>query len=154
MPSEIERKFLVRDTSFLKGLTGSYIAQGYLSADPERTVRVRIKDNQGYLTIKGKTDGISRIEFEYQIPLGEAKNLLDLCLPTIIEKERFLVTAGNHIYEIDQFKGDNEGLIIAEIELNHEDETFEKPDWLGKEVSHETQYFNSALSQKPYIKWI
>ena len=154
MPTEIERKFLVRDTSFLKGLTGSYIAQGYLSTDPERTVRVRIKDHQGFLTIKGKTDGISRIEFEYQIPLDEAKNLLDLCLPTIIEKERFLIPIGNHTYEVDLFKGDNQGLIIAEIELKNEDETFKKPDWLGKEVSHETQYFNSALSQKPYKKWI
>ena len=154
MPTEIERKFLVRDTSFLKGLTGSYIAQGYLSTDPERTVRVRIKDHQGFLTIKGKTDGISRIEFEYQIPLDEAKNLLDLCLPTIIEKERFLIPIGSHTYEVDLFKGDNQGLIIAEIELKNKDETFEKPDWLGKEVSHETQYFNSALSQKPYKKWI
>ena len=154
MPTEIERKFLVRDTSFLKGLTGSYIAQGYLSTDPERTVRVRIKDHQGFLTIKGKTDGISRIEFEYQIPLDEAKNLLDLCLPTIIEKERFLIPIGSHTYEVDLFKGDNQGLIIAEIELKNKDETFKKPDWLGKEVSHETQYFNSALSQKPYKKWI
>lgn len=153
MGTEIERKFLVRDTRILQGLTGVAIAQGYLSRNPSATVRVRIVDSVGYLTVKGKTEGISRTEFEYRIPLGEARELLGLCEPGLIEKRRYRIAVAHHIWEVDVFHGDNEGLVIAEVELNHAGEQPVIPPWIGAEVSDDPRYFNSALSRKPFQRW-
>lgn len=153
---EIERKFLVTSNDFKKAaFTQNRIAQGYLSAVPERTVRVRIKGNTGFLTIKGASNesGLSRFEWEKEIPIDEAKALLELCEKGVIDKTRFEVKLGNHIFEIDEFYGDNEGLIVAEIELKSENEAFEKPDWIGKEVTNDIRYYNSYLSNNPYKKW-
>jgi adenylate cyclase len=153
---EIERKFLVKNDSFkTAAFTQNHIAQGYLSSVPERTVRVRIKGEKGFLTIKGISNesGLSRFEWEKEIPVEEAKKLLLLCEKGVIDKTRFEVKSGNHVYEIDVFYGDNEGLIIAEIELDSETETFEKPSWLGEEVTHDKRYYNSYLSNNPYKNW-
>jgi adenylate cyclase len=153
---EIERKFLVTNDSFkMEAFTENRIAQGYLSSAPERTVRVRIKANKGYLTIKGITNetGMSRFEWEKEIPVDEAKSLLDLCEKGVIDKTRYEVKLGKHIYEVDEFYGRNEGLIIAEIELQSETETFEKPNWLGQEVTNDKRYYNSYLSVNPYTSW-
>lgn len=153
---EIERKFLVKDDSFKRdAFTESHIAQGYLSSVPERTVRVRIKGNKGFLTIKGISNesGLSRFEWEKEIPVDEAKNLLLLCEKGVIDKTRFEVKLGNHVYEVDVFHGQNEGLIIAEIELDSETETFEKPNWIGNEVTSDKRYYNSYLSNTPYKNW-
>ncbi len=150
---EIERKFLITETSFLKKLTGTNYTQGYLSTDPHKTVRVRIAGRTGFLTIKGKTQNISRTEFEYEIPLNDAQELIKLCDKPIIEKTRYLVTVDQHIWEVDIFEGENKGLIIAEIELKSENEKFTSPDWLGKEVSSDKRYYNSLLIKKPYSTW-
>ncbi|MFV5685211.1 CYTH domain-containing protein [Flavobacterium sp. GB2R13] len=153
---EIERKFLVKDDSFKRdAFTENHIAQGYLSSVPERTVRLRIKGNKGFLTIKGISNesGLSRFEWEKEIPVEEAKNLLLLCEKGVIDKTRFEVKLGNHVYEIDVFHGQNEGLIIAEIELGSENETFEKPNWLSNEVTNDKRYYNSYLSNNPYKSW-
>ncbi|MBP6182708.1 CYTH domain-containing protein [Flavobacterium sp.] len=153
---EIERKFLVKDDSFkTAAFTQNHIAQGYLSSVPERTVRVRIKGEKGFLTIKGISNesGLSRFEWEKEIPVEEGEKLLLLCEKGVIDKTRFEVKSGNHVYEIDVFYGDNEGLIIAEIELNSETEIFEKPSWLGEEVTNEKRYYNSYLSNNPYKNW-
>jgi adenylate cyclase len=153
---EIERKFLVKNDSFkTAAFTQNHIAQGYLSSVPERTVRVRIKGEKGFLTIKGISNesGLSRFEWEKEISVEEAKKLLLLCEKGVIDKTRFEVKSGNHVYEIDVFYGDNEGLIIAEIELDSETETFEKPSWLGEEVTHDKRYYNSYLSNNPYKNW-
>ncbi|WP_035669254.1 CYTH domain-containing protein [Flavobacterium sp. 83] len=153
---EIERKFLVKDDSFKKdAFTKNPIAQGYLSSVPERTVRVRIKGNKGFITIKGISNesGLSRFEWEKEIPVEEAKSLLLLCEQGVIDKTRFEVKVGNHVYEIDEFHGQNEGLIIAEIELGSENETFEKPSWLSDEVTYDKRYYNSYLSNNPYKNW-
>jgi adenylate cyclase len=153
---EIERKFLVKDDSFKRdAFTENHIAQGYLSSVPERTVRVRIKGNKGFLTIKGISNesGLSRFEWEKEIPVEEAKSLLLLCEKGVIDKTRFEVKLGNHVYEIDVFHGQNEGLIIAEIELDSENETFEKPNWLSNEVTNDKRYYNSYLSNNPYKSW-
>lgn len=148
---EIERKFLIKG-NFKSFVTKQYkIAQGYISKDRERTVRIRIRDEKGFLTIKGNTSesGMSRYEWEKEIPLAEAKDLLKLCLPTVIEKTRYIVPANDGLYfEVDEFYGANEGLIIAEIELNSEKQTFVKPEWLGEEVTGRAQYYNSYLSNK------
>jgi adenylate cyclase len=153
---EIERKFLVKTHSFkTAAFRQNRIAQGYLSSVPERTVRVRIKGDKGYLTIKGITNktGMSRFEWEKEIPIGEAKSLLLLCEEGTIDKTRYEVKVGKHIYEVDEFYGDNEGLIIAEIELQSEGEAFEKPSWLGQEVTNDKRYYNSNLSTNPYTSW-
>ena len=153
---EIERKFLVKDNSFKAlAFAQNHIAQGYLSTVPERTVRVRIKGEKGFLTIKGISNesGLSRFEWEKEIPVDEAKELLKLCEKGVIDKTRFEVKIGNHVFEIDEFYGENEGLTIAEIELSSETETFEKPHWLGEEVTNDKQYYNSYLSNKPYKNW-
>ncbi|MBP8156641.1 MAG: CYTH domain-containing protein [Leadbetterella sp.] len=153
---EIERKFLVNSNAFkTEAFTQNRIAQGYLSSVPGRTVRVRIKGNKGFLTIKGASNesGLSRFEWEKEIPVDEAKELLKLCEKGIIDKTRFEVKIGNHTFEIDEFYGENEGLIIAEIELKSETETFEKPSWLGIEVTNDKRYYNSYLSQNPFMKW-
>ena len=153
MAKEIERKFLVNRELFKPNDEGEYIAQGYLSSTPERTVRVRIKNHRGYLTIKGKNIGISRSEFEYEIPEADAKELLELCEPSIIVKRRYIIDVDDSRWEVDFFEADNEGLIIAEIELHSEDENFVKPDWVGDEVSMDKRYYNSNLSKYPYKSW-
>ena len=153
---EIERKFLVTSEAFKENATkNTRIVQGFLNKDPERTVRIRIKGNQGFITVKGKsnTEGTTRFEWEANLSLADAKNLMNLCEEGIISKERFEVVSGNHVFEVDVFDGDNKGLIIAEVELSHEKETFEKPSWLGREVTGEIQYYNSNLSNNPYKNW-
>lgn len=153
---EIERKFLIKSDDFKEqAFTQNRIAQGYLSSVPERTVRVRIKGERGFLTIKGigHHGGMSRFEWENEIPLGEALELLKLCEKGKIEKTRFEVKSGKHTIEIDEFYGENEGLVMAEIELESEADTFEKPDWLGEEVTNDPRYYNAYLSQNPFKYW-
>ena len=153
---EIERKFLVSSDAFKNdALRKNHIAQGYINSTPERTVRVRIKGDTGYLTIKGKSNetGLSRFEWEKEIPLEEAKALLLLCEKGIIEKNRYEVPVGKHLFEVDEFFGENEGLLLAEVELQSESEFFEKPHWLGDEVTQDQRYYNSYLSQHPFISW-
>jgi adenylate cyclase len=153
---EIERKFLVTSTDFIhESHAKQDIAQGYLNSNPERTVRVRIKDDCGFLTIKGKSNvtGASRFEWEQEIVLTEAKQLLLLSEKGTIEKTRYLVKVGKHLFEVDVFYGENEGLVIAEIELSDESEVFEKPKWLGREVTADVRYYNAYLSQHPYKSW-
>ncbi len=156
MAQEIERKFLVKNKDF-KNLAEKKvrITQGFLSSVPERTVRIRIKEEKAYITVKGLSNksGTSRYEWEKEIPVHEAKELLELCEPGIIDKTRYLIKAGKHIFEVDEFYGANEGLIIAEIELDDENETFEKPEWLDKEVTGDTKYYNARLSKSPYKNW-
>lgn len=153
---EIERKFLVRSMNFKREAHNSYeIIQGFLNTDPERTVRVRIKGKQGFITVKGKSnvEGTVRMEWEKEIAKEDALQLLNLCEPTIIKKFRYEVKVENHLFEVDEFLGDNEGLVIAEIELESENEFFEKPAWLGEEVTGQLKYYNSHLSRIPYKKW-
>ncbi len=151
---EIERKFLVKNVSFLENnASKSRIVQGYLSSVPERTVRVRIKGEKGFITVKGITQGVSRFEWEKEISVAEAEQLLALCEPGIIDKVRYEFPFGAHTYEIDVFSGENEGLVLAEIELKSENESFEKPDWLGEEVSQDNRYYNSYLNAHPYKNW-
>jgi adenylate cyclase len=153
MPLEIERKFLVTDDSWRDGAPGTRISQGYLSQDPDRTVRVRIGGERAWLTIKGRTCGMTRAEFEYEIPVAEARELLALCLPVVIDKTRFRVSFGGHLWEIDVFHGGNDGLIIAEVELVAEAISPALPPWVGDEVSAEARYFNSCLAARPYANW-
>lgn len=153
---EIERKFLVNSEVFKTiAFAKNQIAQGYLCSIPERTVRVRIKGSKGFLTIKGLSNesGLSRFEWEKEIPVDDAKKLLLLCEKGVIDKTRFEIKVGNHIYEVDEFYGENKGLIIAEIELKYENENFEKPTWLGEEVTNDNRYYNSYLSRNPYKNW-
>ncbi|WP_343626817.1 CYTH domain-containing protein [Flavobacterium lindanitolerans] len=153
---EIERKFLVNSDQFKTlAFAKNHIAQGYLNSHPERTVRIRIKGESGFLTIKGKGNesGVSRFEWETEIPLMEARHLIQLCEKGVIDKIRYEVRSGNHVFEVDEFFGDNEGLVIAEVELKSEDEAFEKPDWLGSEVTNDERYYNAFLSQHPYKTW-
>lgn len=153
---EIERKFLVTSTDFIQQSHAKHeIAQGYLNSNPERTVRIRIKDNRGFLTIKGVSNasGASRFEWEKEIPIDEAKQLLLLCEKGVIEKTRYLVNVGTHVFEVDVFYGENDGLVIAEIELSDENEPFEKPLWLGQEVTQDKRFYNAYLSQYPYKTW-
>lgn len=153
---EIERKFLTNSSDFKKLAKNQYIIkQGYLNSDAERTVRVRVKNDKGYLTIKGKSNlsGTSRFEWEKEIPLSDALALLALCEDYIIEKTRYLIDYKNHTFEVDIFQGANEGLILAEIELETEEEAFEKPNWLGKEVTGELQYYNSYIAKNPFSNW-
>ena len=153
MPSEIERKFLVTDDSWRDGTPGVRIAQGYLSQDPERTARVRIAGEKAWLTIKGRTHGITRAEFEYEIPLDDARSLLGLCLPSVIDKTRHEISHAGHLWEVDVFHGENAGLVIAEVELVDESISPELPPWVGAEVSTEARYFNACLAVLPYAKW-
>ncbi|AFU68437.1 triphosphate tunnel metalloenzyme-like protein [Psychroflexus torquis ATCC 700755] len=153
---EIERKFLVHSDVYKReAFKSSKIAQGFLNSEKSRTVRVRITDKKGFLTVKGlsSASGLSRFEWETEVPYEEAKALLKLCEPGQIEKRRYYVNVGKHIFEVDEFYGENQGLTIAEIELSTEDETFETPDWLAKEVTGEVKYFNSMLSKTPYKQW-
>jgi len=154
MPTEIERKFLLKNNNWKPLVARSYILkQGYLSTQPERSVRVRIKGGKGILTIKGKTEGIARAEYEYEIPVVEANELLQLCEKPIIEKTRYEVLQGDRTWEIDIFEGVNKGLSMAEIELKSEKETLEAPDWIGEEVSDDFRYFNASLVKHPYSMW-
>ena len=153
---EIERKFLVKSDAFKKQAKAqTKIIQGFLNTDPERTVRVRIKGNKGYLTVKGKGNvtGTTRFEWEKEISRGEATSLIDLCEPGVLEKIRFEVAVGKHIFEVDEFLGENMGLVMAEVELQEENEVFKKPNWLGDEVTGQTKYYNSQLSKNPFKKW-
>ena len=153
---EIERKFLVTSDAFKsEAFAQNRIKQGYLSSVPERTVRVRIKGEKGFLTIKGISNGsgLSRFEWEKEILIDEAEKLLLLCEDGVIDKTRFEVKSGNHTVEIDEFYGENEGLIMAEIELKSETESFEKPIWLGEEVTNDKRYYNAYLCNNPYKNW-
>jgi CYTH domain-containing protein len=153
---EIERKFLVLSEAYkVEAFKTTRIVQGFLNSHPERTVRVRVKENQGYLTVKGLTssDGVTRFEWEKEIAKTDAEALLTLCEKGIIDKIRYEVKVGNHIYEVDEFFGENEGLVIAEIELQHINEPFEKPSWLGMEVTNQIKYYNSQLAKHPYKIW-
>ena len=153
---EIERKFLVISDVFkTETIRKSHIIHGFLNSDKERTVRVRLKDDDGFLTVKGLSNdgGLSRFEWETSISKPEAEALLKLCEKGVIDKIRYEIPVGNHVFEVDEFFGDNEGLIIAEIELNDADESFEKPTWLGKEVTGNTKYYNSQLSKQPFNTW-
>lgn len=156
MNKEIERKFLVNG-NFKKYAIKSYkITQGFLSSVPERTVRVRIKDNQGFLTVKGigNTSGTTRFEWEKEMSKIEAEKLLALCEPTIIEKVRYIISTNNNLFfEVDEYLGKNKGLLIAEIELPEENTIFEKPGWLGEEVTGQVAYYNAMLSKKPFSIW-
>jgi CYTH domain-containing protein len=156
MMIEIERKFLLVSDAYKKvAFKKTRITQGFLSTDPLRTVRVRIKGTQGFLTIKGESNstGTSRFEWEKEIDLKEAKELLDICVKGVIDKIRYEVKSNLHTYEIDEFFGENKGLVVAEIELNSEHESFEKPEWLGDEVTGQNKYYNSQLSNLPFTKW-
>lgn len=155
MAQEIERKFLVKGDFKAEAGKSTRITQGYLSSVPERTVRVRIKGDKGFITIKGigSASGASRYEWEKEIPVAEVEELLKICEPGVIDKTRFEVSRGNHVFEVDEFYGENAGLVVAEVELSSEDETFEKPAWLGDEVTGDARYFNSMLMKNPYKKW-
>ena len=155
MALEIERKFLVAEGFKPSATIFFRISQGYLNSSPERTVRVRIKGDKGFLTIKGLSseNGVSRYEWEKEIPVSEAADLLRLCESGIIDKTRYIIEADGHTFEVDEFHGDNEGLILAEIELSSEDEAFTKPSWLGKEVTGDARYYNSMLMKHPYKNW-
>lgn len=155
MAIEIERKFLLAGDQWREQvLSKSKFSQGYLSRIAERTVRVRVADERGWLTVKGKSCGASRTEFEYEIPVAEAQQMLDqLCEQPIINKWRYRVEFKGHLWEIDQFLGNNEGLVVAEVELKREDEEFSRPNWLGREVTHDHRYFNSNLIEHPFKEW-
>lgn len=155
MAQEIERKFLVKGDFKPFSHKQTRITQGYLSSVPERTVRVRTKGEKGFITIKGigSQSGASRYEWEKEIPAEEVNELLKICEPGVIDKVRHLVTAGNHTFEVDEFFGENEGLVVAEVELSSEDETFDKPDWLAEEVTGDVRYYNSMLMKNPFKSW-
>jgi len=155
MAQEIERKFLVKGDFKQDAHKETRITQGYLSSVPERTVRVRIKGNQGFITIKGigNASGASRYEWEKEIPVSEVEALLQICEPGVIDKSRYQVKSGNHTFEVDEFYGENQGLVVAEVELKSESDVFEKPEWLGEEVTGDKKYYNSMLMKNPYTKW-
>ncbi|WP_405400395.1 CYTH domain-containing protein [Maribacter sp. Asnod2-G09] len=153
---EIERKFLVKSDDYKSEATSkTRIVQGFLNTDPSRTVRVRIKGDLGFINVKGKSNktGTSRFEWEKEISVEEAESLLKLCEKGILNKTRYEITIGNHVYEVDEFYDDNEGLTVAEIELNDENESFQKPAWLGIEVTGEVKYYNSQISKNPFRNW-
>lgn len=156
MAQEIERKFLVNSDVFKSEAAKEIrITQGYLSSVPERTVRVRIKGSKGYITIKGigSASGASRYEWEKEIPVVEVEELLKICEPGVIDKTRYEVKSGRFTFEVDEFYGENQGLVVAEVELTGEDDHFEKPQWLGTEVTGDPRYYNSMLMKNPYTKW-
>jgi len=155
MAQEIERKFLVAGEFKSLASKSTRITQGYLCSVPERTVRVRIKGSKGFITIKGigNDSGASRYEWEKEIPVSEAEELLKICEPGVIDKTRYLIPAGGHTFEVDEFYGENEGLVVAEVELGSEEEAYEKPLFLGQEVTGDVKYFNSMLMKNPYTKW-
>ena len=155
MALEIEKKFLVTGDFMKESTKATRIIQGYLSSVPERTVRVRIKGDKGYITVKGigSASGATRFEWEKEIPVPEVEQLLAICEPGVIDKTRHLVVSGKHTFEVDVFHGENEGLVLAEVELSSEDETFVRPGWLGREVTGDSRYYNSMLMKNPYKRW-
>jgi CYTH domain-containing protein len=155
MAKEIEKKYLVKNSDYKENSSVTYIQQGYISTQKERVVRVRIKDDKGYITIKGENNGAIRLEYEYTIPLSEAKEMIEtLCQKPIIEKYRYSYKAADgHTWEIDEFLGDNEGLVVAEIELLDENEVFTLPEWIGEDVTSDIRYYNSNLMINPYKNW-
>lgn len=154
MAIEIERKFLLKDERWREGAAGTPFRQGYLTTDVERTVRVRLEGELGKLTIKGRSNGISRAEYEYEIPASDATELLDrLCLRPLIEKTRYRLEYAGRLWEIDEFHGDNAGLVLAEVELAADDESIDLPPWIGQEVSDDPRYYNANLIAHPYSQW-
>ena len=155
MAQEIEKKFLVAGEFKESAKKATRITQGYLSSVPERTVRVRVKGDKGYITVKGigNDSGASRFEWEKEIPVEDVKALLEICEPGVIDKTRYLVKVGTHTFVVDEFYGDNEGLTVAEVELSDENEAFDKPSWLGEEVTGDAKYYNSMLMKNPYKNW-
>lgn len=155
MAQEIERKFLVCGEFKSQAYAHSHIIQGYICSGKGRTVRIRIRDDKGYLTIKGATNasGTSRYEWEKEIPVDEARELMNLCEPGVIDKTRYLVKSGKHTFEVDEFYGENQGLIMAEVELSSEEEHFEKPLFIGQEVTGDARYYNSKLMKQPFTTW-
>ena len=156
MAQEIERKFLVKNDAFKKeSFNQTKIVQGFLSTVPERTVRIRIKGDKGFITVKGigNESGASRFEWEKEISIQDATDLLKISEPGVIDKTRFNVKSGEHTFEVDEFYGENEGLTVAEVELSAEDENFNKPSWLGEEVTGQVKYYNSMLMKNPYKDW-
>ena len=156
MSQEIERKFLIKGEYKSQVYSQSRIVQGYICSARGRTVRIRIRDGKGYLTIKGASNasGTSRYEWEREIPLNKAEELMKICEPGVIDKTRYLVRSGKHVFEIDEFYGENEGLVVAEVELASEDEAFEKPGFIGQEVTGDIRYYNSQLMLHPYKSWL
>ncbi len=154
MATEIERKFLLRDDSWRSGARGRRYRQGYIMSGSGVTVRVRTVEEQGFLTIKGKSRGAVRAEYEYPVPLADAREMLaTLCEKPLIEKTRYLVEYGGFTWEIDEFAGENRGLVVAEIELGSEDQEFPRPPWLGEEVTGDVRYFNASLAKNPFRQW-
>lgn len=154
MAQEIERKFLLADASFLADLQGTHIKQGYIPGRERSAVRIRVRGERAYLTLKGATHGIERSEYEYEIPLMDAREIMEeFCAPPFIEKMRYEVEFAGNTWEVDVFYGDNEGLLLAEIELESAGQTFARPPWLGREVSEDRRYYNASLTRNPYKKW-
>lgn len=155
MAQEIEKKFLVAGEFKESAKKATRITQGYLSSVPERTVRVRLKGEKGYITVKGigNDSGASRFEWEKEIPVEDVRDLLKICEPGVIDKTRYLVDCDGHTFEVDEFYGDNEGLVVAEVELSDENEAFTRPSWLGEEVTGDKKYYNSMLMKNPYKNW-
>jgi CYTH domain-containing protein len=156
MATEIERKYLVKMKAWQEAKVNAkhtHISQAYLSLEAERTVRVRIKKEIALLTIKGKTQGVSRLEFEYQIPLNDGLELLKICQGSVIKKKRYILQYDHLIWEVDEFEGDNAGLIVAEVELESEDQSFALPTWIKEEVSEDSRYYNANLVQHPFKDW-
>jgi len=154
LAKEIERKFLVTSKDFLHNLEPTFYQQGYIPTCDNTTVRLRVIGDKAFLTIKGENQGITRLEFEYEIPLEDAKQMMNaVCSKPMIEKFRYICQVGNTRWEVDRFVGDNDGLVVAEVELNSESQEFDHPDWLGREVSGDAKYYNSQLVKHPYSKW-
>ena len=155
MAQEIEKKFLVAGEFKESAKKATRITQGYLSSVPERTVRVRVKGEKGYITVKGigNDSGASRFEWEKEIPVEDVRDLLKICEPGVIDKTRYLVDCDGHTFEVDEFYGDNEGLVVAEVELGDENEAFTRPSWLGEEVTGDKKYYKSMLMKNPYKNW-
>jgi adenylate cyclase len=154
MPKEIERKFLTTSDAWRENVNEAIsIKQGYLNGNPDRTVRVRVAGEKGWLTVKGRNVGVTRPEYEYEIPVGEALEMIRLCEQPVIEKTRYLVVAYGKTWEVDVFCGENEGLTVAEIELETEEEAFTLPDWVGEEVSADPRYYNVSLMRRPFGGW-
>jgi len=154
MPKEIERKFLLKNDTWRQGASGTRYRQGYLSTEKQRAVRIRTVGEQGYLTIKGESVGAARSEYEYSIPLDHANEMLDqLCLRPIIEKTRYKIPFGGLTWEVDEFEGENTGLIVAEVELENEKQTPQLPPWIGEEVTDDPRYYNANLIANPYSRW-
>lgn len=153
MAKEIERKFLVKETRFLRDLRGEEMVQAYLLSDADATIRLRIVESSAWLTVKGRTHGMTRHEYEYSIPLSDAREMLSLCEPGKIEKRRYRIAHGLHVWDVDVFSGENEGLVVAEVELRNEKEKPEIPPWAGEEVTGDARYYNSSLSKKPFSSW-